>query len=191
MITFGHSGVTIAGGSVFDPKDVGFSNQDIDFLKSTGKILPAKSKEEVLVDKYNVKEKLEFDFFELPEDVDVKLEEAEITEPLYGVDASESLNEGIGSEGEEDIINPNLENHEEVIITAKEEDLPKEVLEPISSVTYKLQLEKDDDIKVVMKESDLLKLRKDELVNLAVKYGIEPAGKTKLILAHEIAEANE
>jgi len=44
MITFGHNGKTIAGGSIFDPKDMGFSFNEIDFLKSTGKIIIAPNK---------------------------------------------------------------------------------------------------------------------------------------------------
>jgi len=202
MITFGHSGVTIPGGSVFNSEDVGFSYQDIDFLKSTGKIMPVQSKEEVLKSKKLTEEKIEIQVVEVSEDVDIALEEAEIPEPHSGVDVGEPLNEEVGEEGEpgldfyeEDLKEPARydlsENVEQVVVTVKEEDLPKQVEEPSNSVAYKLQLEKDDDITVVMKESDLLKLRKDELVDLAVKLGIDITKKTRPMLAREIAEVNE
>ena len=206
MITFGHSGVTIPGGSVFNSEDVGFSYQDIDFLKSTGKIMPVQSKEEVLKSKKLTEEKIEIQVVEVSEDVDIALEEAEIPEPHSGVDVGEPLNEEVGEEGE-----PGLDYHEEdlketeefekydvsqkeeeeVVVNVKEEDLPKQVEESSDNIAYKLQLEKDDDIAVVMKESDLLKLRKDELVDLAVKLGIDITKKTRPMLAHEIAEVNE
>ena len=202
MITFGHSGVTIPGGSVFNSEDVGFSYQDIDFLKSTGKIMPVQSKEEVLKSKKLTEEKIEIQVVEVSEDVDIALEEAEIPEPHSGVDVGEPLNEEVGEEGEpgldfyeEDLKEPARydlsENVEQVVVTVKEEDLPKQVEEPSNSVAYKLQLEKDDDITVVMKESDLLKLRKPELIDLAVKLGIDITKKTRPMLAREIAEVNE
>ena len=202
MITFGHSGVTIPGGSVFNSEDVGFSYQDIDFLKSTGKIMPVQSKEEVLKSKKLTEEKIEIQVVEVSEDVDIALEEAEIPEPHSGVDVGEPLNEEVGEEGEpeldfyeEDLKEPARydlsENVEQVVVTIKEEDLPKQVEESSDNIAYKLQLEKDDDIAVVMKESDLLKLRKDELVDLAVKLGIDITKKTRPMLAREIAEVNE
>jgi len=202
MITFGHSGVTIPGGSVFNSEDVGFSYQDIDFLKSTGKIMPVQSKEEVLKSKKLTEEKIEIQVVEVSEDVDIALEETEIPEPLSGVDVGEPLNEEVGEEGEpgldyheEDSKEPARydlsENVEQVVVTIKEEDLPKQVEESSDNIAYKLQLEKDDDIAVVMKESDLLKLRKDELVDLAVKLGIDITKKTRPMLAREIAEVNE
>lgn len=202
MITFGHSGVTIPGGSVFNSEDVGFSYQDIDFLKSTGKIMPVQSKEEVLKSKKLTEEKIEIQVVEVSEDVDIALEEAEIPEPHSGVDVGEPLNEEVGEEGEpgldfyeEDLKEPARydlsENVEQVVVTVKEEDLPKQVEESSDNIAYKLQLEKDDDIAVVMKESDLLKLRKDELVDLAVKLGIDITKKTRPMLAREIAEVNE
>jgi len=171
MITFGHSGVTITGGSVFDSEDVNFKHQDIDFLKSTGKIMPVQNKEEVLKNKKLAEEKIEIQVDEVLEDVDVALKEVEILKPDSGVDVGESLNEEVGPEGEEG----EFEKNEELVTTTD----------------YKLMLEKDDNIKVVIKESDLLKLRKEELINLAIKNGVDPTGKTKLVLAHEIAEVNE
>ena len=39
FITFGHNGVTIKAGDIFDPDEVKFSKEDIDFLKSQQKII--------------------------------------------------------------------------------------------------------------------------------------------------------
>jgi len=156
----------------------------------------------VLKSKKLTEEKIEIQVVEVSEDVDIALEEAEIPEPHSGVDVGEPLNEEVGEEGEpgldfyeEDLKEPARydlsENVEQVVVTIKEEDLPKQVEESSDNIAYKLQLEKDDDIAVVMKESDLLKLRKDELVDLAVKLGIDITKKTRPMLAREIAEVNE
>ena len=163
FIDFIHNGVRIKGGEVFDSDVVKFSKEDINFLKEQSKIESA----QLLTKPKRLLDEIPFSRLEVSEPV---------PEPVAGVPTGGPYVSSSSSPFEEGA-------------TVGEVDKVEE-LEPESEEVLLLE-ESNDAATVGIRESELAKLSKAKLVELAEKLNIDTEGKTKRELAVEIARVSE
>lgn len=167
FITFTHNGKRIDGGSIFDAKLVGFTDIDLEFLRSQGKIMfvDPKSSAPIVV----------------PE---VKVIESEII-PVEEVQQPEPVIESVPVAVEELAAEPaELPVIEESLVATESPVVEEEVVGEVV-------LQSDDRIDVEINESDLRLMKKADLILLAEKYNIEnPSKMTKENLILKISELN-
>ena len=162
FIDFIHNGVRIRGGEVFDSDVVKFSKEDINFLKEQSKIESVQP----LAKPKRPLDEIPFSKLEVSEPA---------PEPVAGVPTGGPRVSSNSSPFEEGA-------------TVGEVDKVEE-LEPESEEVLLLE-ESNDAATVGIHESELAKLSKAKLVELAEKLNIDTEGKTKRELALEIAKVN-
>jgi len=168
FIDFIHNGVRIKGGEVFDSDVVKFSKEDINFLKEQSKIESAQplAKPKRLLD-------------------EILLSKLEVSEPAPEPVVNEENTVGILIEGPRTPSDSSLFKED----TAIEEVDKVEELE--AGFEEALSWEESNNTAAVdIRESELAKLSKVKLVELAEKLNIDTKGKTKRELALEIAKVN-
>jgi len=167
FITFTHNSKRIDGGSIFDAELVGFTDIDLEFLRSQGKIMfvAPKSSAPIVVPEVKVVES------EI-----IPVEEVQQPEPM--IESAPVVVEELAAEPTE------LPVIEEPLIETESPAVEEEVVGEVV-------LQSDDRIDVEINESDLRLMKKADLILLAEKYNIEnPSKMTKENLILKISELN-
>lgn len=173
FVNFTHNNISIEGGKQFNAKSVGFSKVDIDFLMSQGKIIPLSDiRKNITVEKVIETPSINYTEENIVVDENVKISKIEqpinIKDELASVEVNEVLED-----------NETVENKE----TAENVEAA-ETTQAIENVS-------DDDITIVIKESELSKLKKEELVKIAASLNIDkPEKLSKSALIKLISETN-
>lgn len=175
FITFGHNGVTIKAGEIFDANEVKFSKVDIDFLRSQQKIIAG---------------------------VDYVIFHPELADE-FGLEVAEPVvEESPVIENIEPVVEPLVEQLVEMkqVTPVLVEPVVDEVIdfepvpvvdEPVEEIVEEVVLESDDEIEVIINESSLNRMKKADLVKLAAKFDIDNPDKlTKTELVKKITEIN-
>lgn len=181
FITFGHNGVTIKAGDIFDANEVKFSKVDIDFLRSQQKIISGLE--------YVISHPELADEFGLESPVVEPVEiPAEIT-PRILVNAVEVQPGSCYVELVEKAVEQELEEVVAEEVVEETVDAVEPIIEEVA--TEEVVLESDDEIEVIINESSLNRMKKADLVKLAIKFDIDSPDKlTKTELVKKIAEIN-
>jgi len=166
FITFTHNGKRIDGGGIFDAELVGFTDIDLEFLRSQGKIMfvAPKSSAPIVVPEVKIVE---------PEIIPIE----EVQQPELVIESTSVVVEELVTEPEAPVVEEPVVEPESPVV---EEEVVSEVV-----------LQSDDRIDVEINESDLRLMKKADLILLAEKYNIEnPSKMTKENLILKISELN-
>lgn len=181
FITFGHNGVTIKAGDIFDANEVKFSKVDIDFLKSQQKIIAGA---EYVISHPELAEEFGLEISPV-EPVEIP---TEISQTVV-VNVAKVYPESKHVELVENVVAPEVEE----VVTEEVVEETIDVVEPSIEevVTEEVVLESDDEIEVIINESSLNRMKKADLVKLAAKFDIDNPDKlTKTELVKKITEIN-
>ena len=177
FINFTHNGVKIKGGEVFDSVEVGFTTEDINFLKEQGKIETVS-----IFEKNNqpVVDNLRYIYTnDISTDSGFTVEENKVPfvrESIPNVYTPIPEINYPPEEPDEPLVQEIIDTRPDYIVEIKEEPevLPWEKPE-------------ESENKSSFKESDLAKMNKTELIKIAEKLNIKTEGKTKKELISEIS----
>lgn len=170
FITFGHNGVTIKAGEIFDANEVKFSKVDIDFLRSQQKIIAG----------------VDYVIFhpELADEFGLEVAEPMVEESPVIVETKPLIETVVEIEPAGPVM------VEPIVEVVDLEPVPA-IAEPVEEIVEEVVLESDDEIEVVINESSLSRMKKADLVKLAGKFNIaNPDKLTKTDLIKTIAEIN-
>lgn len=164
FISFGHNGVNIKGGTVFDAADVNFSKVDIDFLRSQQKIVT----ESEYISRFKPAEK-------------------SVSEPVIATPVVEEPVTIVP----EPIVEEPVPVVSEAVIEEPVTIVPEPIVEEPVIETVEETIPSDDRITVEINESELINMKKADLVELAKRFDITGAARmTKEDLVAKISELN-